>query len=80
MIRNPTDADYYNGFFPITVPCDGMSATGHGIPYPTTVRMARIRERQALGHHGMDLALAEELHQCEEILPEPLRVARPAAD
>ena len=39
VIRNPTDADYYNGIFPITAPCDGTSVTGHGTVYPTTVRL-----------------------------------------
>jgi hypothetical protein len=39
------------------------------------VRAARIGQRQALGHHEVDLPTAEQLEQRAEVLTEPLRVA-----
>src|SRR5205823_9093785 len=41
---------------------------------------ARISERQALRDDRVDLVRAEQLEQREEVLPEPIRVARASSD
>jgi hypothetical protein len=44
------------------------------------VRAPRFGQRQALCHDRVDVAAAQQFEQGVEVFPEPLRVARLAAD
>src|SRR5436309_14993737 len=44
------------------------------------VRAPRLGQRKALRHDRVDVAAAQQFEQGAEVLPEPLRVARLAAD